>query len=193
MIRINLIPLEDRPRSRRLLPLPGGMSLLVYGLGVLVLVAVLAGYLMQTRAASGMSSRLVELTQREQELNLQTRAIEEIERRSAVLQQRLALFQQLEDRRFLNIEWLNTVNDVIPSRLWLERISHNQDSAQSTIEGIATGYQPISELMRAMEESGRFVLVQLVKAERQNTESSSVIRFTVAAGWANAPARVEAP
>ncbi len=182
MIRINLLPAEDRSRPRTL-PLPGRISLIVYGLVCALLITGVTVYFQQNGKLSALHEKKRDLAEREKVLAEKTRAIERLELQNALLEERVNLLRQLEVHRFENVEWLNALNGVLPGKLWLLKATRNQDGGRSTLEGVATGYQPISRLMRAMEDSGRFAMVQLVRAERTSSDKSSVIHFTVASDW----------
>lgn len=186
MIRVNLLPPEDRPASRSF-SLPHRTDLLVYAACGLVLLLGLGVFAQQALRQGRLETRLATLRAQEAALAEQTRLIDELEAREIVFSQRLARLRELETVRFTSVEWLNALNGVVPGQLWLLQVSRNQQGGRSTVEGIASGYRPISELMRAMEADPSFKDVQLIKAERQDKAKNSVIHFTVAAAWASAP------
>ncbi|MBM4118138.1 hypothetical protein FJ251_10440 [bacterium] len=182
MIRINLLPSEDRPRQRQL-RVPGKVSLAIY-LGAFLIVAAGAyTFLQQSRRLAALEAKRVEQNAEEERLARQTKAIEQLEVQSALLTQRLDVLKQLEVHRFENVEWLNAVNLVLPPGLWLKQLGRSQGGNKSTLEGIAEGFQPVSDLMKAMELSGNFNTVQLVKAERNLLGTKQMIFFTVSAAW----------
>ncbi|MBN2171047.1 MAG: PilN domain-containing protein [Candidatus Krumholzibacteriota bacterium] len=182
MIRVNLLPVEERPRPRQL-PLPSLGTAITFGALFIVTLAAGLSWTLQGRQLTSLNERLARAVQEEQRLVAQTQAIEQLETREAMLAERLQLVRQLESGRFDNIEWLNALNGVMPGRLWLQQATRNQTGTQTTLEGIAEGYRPIAELMRAMEASGRFGTVQLVRAERHSAAAGAMIHFTVAASW----------
>jgi Tfp pilus assembly protein PilN len=182
MIRINLLPYEDRPRPRTL-PLPDRTSLIIYVAAVLVIAAGAYTLLSQGHTLRALAAKRVELNAEEERLARQTRAIEQLETQSALLSERLDLLQQLEVHRFENVEWLNSVNTVVPSNLWIKQMNRNQAGNRTTLEGVAEGFQPVSDLMKSMEQSGHFGGVQLVKAERNMLGTHPMIFFTVSAAW----------
>jgi Tfp pilus assembly protein PilN len=182
MIRVNLLPVEERPRPRQL-PLPSLGTAITFGALFIVALAAGLSWTLQSHQLVSLNERLAKAAQEEQRLVAQTQAIEQLETREAMLAERLQLVRQLESGRFDNIEWLNALNSVMPGRLWLEEATRNQTGTQTTLEGIAEGYRPVAELMRAMEASGRFGTVQLVRAERQSAATSLLIHFTVVASW----------
>jgi len=182
MIRVNLLPLEERPKPREI-PLPSLGTAITFGALIVVSVAAGLGWTLQSRQLASLNERMAHAVQEEQLLAAQTRAIEQLETRETLLAERLQLVRQLENGRFDNIEWLNELNGVMPGRLWLQTATRNQTGTQTTLEGLAEGYRPVAELMRAMEASGRFGTVQLVRAERHSAASRSMIHFTVVASW----------
>ena len=193
MIRINLLPGEDRPRQRQL-RVPGKISLTIYGAALLVIAAGGYTFLQQSHRLAALEAKRVEQNEEEERLARQTKAIEQLEVQSALLTQRLDVLKQLEVHRFENVEWLNSVNLVLPPGLWLKQLGRNQGGNKSTLEGVAEGFQPVSDLMKAMELSGKFNSVQLVKAERNMLGTKQMIFFTVSAAWgAGSPPALPAP
>ena len=193
MIRINLLPYEDRPLPRTL-PLPDRVSLIVYAAAALIVAAGVYTFFSQGHTMRSLESKRVELNAEQERLERQTRAIEQLETQSALLSERLDLLRQLEVHRFENVEWLNSVNTVVPTNLWIKQMNRNQAGNRTTLEGVAEGFQPISDLMKSMEQSGHFGGVQLVKAERNMLGTRPMIYFTVSAGWgADGPPATPAP
>ncbi len=182
MIRINLLPIEDRPRPRTL-PLPDRISLAIYIMALVVVAAGAYSFFQQDGQISALETRRFELLEEEARLARQTKAIEQLEMKTALLTERLNVLRQLEVHRFDNVEWMNALNDVMPDRLWLYEVARNQGGGRTTMTGLADGYQPVSQLMKTMEESGDFGGVQLVKAERTQRGNRSMISFTIAADW----------
>jgi Tfp pilus assembly protein PilN len=187
MIRINLLPIEDRPRPRNL-PLPDRISLVIYLVALLVVAAGGFSFFQQRGQIAALGDRRVELLEEEARLARQTKAIEQLEMQTALLSERLSVLRQLEVHRFDNVEWMNALNGVLPDRLWLDELGRNQGGARTTLTGLADGYQPVSRLMKTMEESGDFAGVQLMKAERTQHGKRSLIRFTVVADWGSTTA-----
>lgn len=193
MIRINLLPGEDRPRQRQL-RVPGKVSVAIYAAALLVIAAGGYTYFQQSHRLVALEAKRVEQNEEEERLARQTKAIEQLEVQSALLTQRLDVLKQLEVHRFENVEWLNSVNLVLPPGLWLKQLGRNQGGNKSTLEGVAEGFQPVSDLMKAMELSGKFNSVQLVKAERNMLGTKQMIFFTVSAAWgAGSPPALPAP
>jgi Tfp pilus assembly protein PilN len=194
MIRINLLPSEDRPKQRSL-RLPDKLSLGIYAAALLIIAAGGYTYLQQSHKLKGLEAKRVEQNAEEERLARQTKAIEQLEVQSALLTERLDVLRQLEAHRFENVEWLNSVNVVLPAGLWLKQLGRTTGGGKSTLEGVAEGFQPVSDLMKAMELSGQFSTVQLVKAERTMLGTRQMILFTVSAGYAGAapPPAVTAP
>jgi len=193
MIRINLLASEDRPRQRQL-RVPGKISLAIYAAALCVIAAGGYTFLQQSHRLTALEAKRVEQNEEEERLARQTKAIEQLEVQSALLTQRLDVLKQLEVHRFENVEWLNSVNLVLPPGLWLKQLGRNQGGNKSTLEGVAEGFQPVSDLMKAMELSGKFNSVQLVKAERNMLGTKQMIFFTVSAAWgAGSPPALPVP
>lgn len=190
MIRINLLPFEDRPRPRNL-PIPGRVSFVIYLAAFLIVAAGGYSYLQQRHTLGELAEKRIELAEEEQKLTRQTKAIEQLELQTALLAERLGVLHGLEDHRYDNVEWLNELNGVLPRRLWLKQLSRNQGGGRTTLEGLAEGYKPVSKLMKSLEESSYFDGVELVKAESGNLAGKNVIFFTLSASWGAVGANAE--
>ncbi len=185
MIRINLLPIEDRPRPRSL-PMPGRVSFVIYLAALIVVAAGAYSFFQQGGQIADLEARRVELLEEEARLVRQTKAIEQLEMKTALLSERLSVLQQLETHRFDNVEWMNVLNGVLPDRLWLREMARNKGGERTVMAGLSEGYQPVSRLMKSLEESGEFGNIELVKAERTMQGKRSMVAFTVAANWVQA-------
>ncbi len=149
MIRINLLPIEYQAKSRRI-PMPNKVSIIIYGAVIAMIAAGSVGYLRQSTALSELQLRRDIAAQEETRLAAQSRAIEKMEMRAAMLGDRIRLIENLQGQRFENVSWLNAVNRVLPTQLWMVQATRNMAGGHTTVEGVAEGYQPIAKLMEAM-------------------------------------------
>ena len=190
MIRINLLPLEYQKKTRSF-SLPNRVSLIVYGAVFALLLACATSYYRQSDALMELKLRADIVAQEETRLAAQSRAIEKLEMRTAMLGERMQLLGNLQNKRFENVSWLNAMNTVIPEKLWVIQASRNSTGSHTTVEGVSEGYRPIAKLMQSMEGTGHFGSVQLMEAKRQPGVGSASIHFTVTAGWSPEPAKGE--
>ncbi|MCP4548989.1 MAG: hypothetical protein GY835_21245 [bacterium] len=182
MIKVNLLPFEDRPKARQM-PLPNKWSVLIYGLVVALLATAGGMAFLQGNEYNRKIAEKQELDAEQKILVERTKAIERLELRTMLLQERLNVVGLLENIRYDNVMWLNSINRVLPEDLWLTSLTRNEAAGRTTLEGLADGYGPVAKLMKSMELNAAFSEVQMIKSERSSNEDNSLIYFNVVANW----------
>jgi Tfp pilus assembly protein PilN len=182
MIKINLLPFEDRVQKKSLV-LPNLWSVVIYGLFIGLIGCIAFFWFSQGGHFDNLMAHQQQLQQEEKRLALQTKAIERMELQRTLLEDRLSILRQLETHRFDNVEWLNSVNTVLPKNLWLNRITRNGAGNRITVEGVADGFIPVSKMMASMESHFSFDRVQLITSERHTDSARSLIYFNIASNW----------
>ena len=182
MIQVNLLPREEQiseprfglaaPRARFWIP-----------------VAVAAGVLLPLGALTAMQRARIDSLQRDigqtqqemRALQPQIDRINQLAKEREDLSLRLSIIQGLCRDRYLPVETMDHLADLVPDFLWLTRVGQSAPD-QITVEGMAFSNLMIADLMSRMEQSELFNGVQLVVAERSRTEGSPdqpVLSFTL--------------
>lgn len=184
MIRVNLLAVEH---ARAKTPAFSGLS----GNAVH-----LAGALIVLVAIAGVAWRHVDLLARQTTADLQlrqARAEEErlkavsaerakFESQKALLQQRVALIEQLRKGQRSPVTLLDQVSRGLPERLWL--IEMKQAGADVTLEGRTTTLTALSDLIGNLESSGAFKRpVEIVNSEVENGKDGDLVKFLVKANF----------
>jgi Tfp pilus assembly protein PilN len=183
LIRINLLPLEYQIQ-RKGFDLPDRVTMVIYGSIILLILACGVSFFSQSHALVELQLRRDLALQEEKRLAIQAKTIERLEMRTAMLSGRMQVLRNLQGQRLDNVAWLNSVNLVLPGRLWILQAARNLTGTHTTIEGVSQGYRPIAELMQSMEDTGNFTAVQLMEAKREAGVKSAPIHFEVSAVWA---------
>ena len=183
MIRVNLLAAEQ---ARAKAPAFSGISankLHIVGLVLVIACVAVAGYRhldLQSQQAYA-DLQLQQAKAEEARLEAVTEELAKFEARTALLQQRVALIEQLRKGQRSPVTLLDEVSRHLPERVWLTQLS--QAGADVTLEGRTTTLTALSDLIGNLESSGAFTRpVEIVNTEVENgTEEADLMKFTVKA------------
>jgi len=181
MIRINLMPFEERsqktrrPQSSRK---SGGASGILLPLaivaGVLVLVV---GTIVQQQAQLHMLTNEVARVEREsQALAPQIAMVERLAHERADLDLRLSLIDQLSRGRFDQVRMLDELDRTVPEHMWLAALVPSGGD-QFTIDGVTFSNLIIADLMIRLDRSPLFSNVALASATHGVIDEHDVVQF----------------
>jgi Tfp pilus assembly protein PilN len=178
MIRVNLLPQEDRRRKggggggldkTKVIPFTVlGLMILACGATVTLQNAKIAAVEQEVASARAETEQyrktialINEMVSKEQELN-----------------RRLALVRTLDENRFRTVQILDEVAQTIPRYLWLTSLK-NVSTDRVAIDGFAFSNLVVSDLMSRLEESAIFHDVELTHVKRRVVEGQNAVNFTV--------------
>ncbi len=185
MIRVNLLASEQHVAKT-----PAFSGLSANKIHILGAIIVLAG-----AAATGYRHLDLQSQQRNADLQLEQARAEEtrlksvkderakLEEQEALLQQRVALIEQLRKGQRSPVLLLDQVSRQLPERLWLTQMQ--QAGADVTIEGRTTTLTALSDLIGNLENSGAFNRpVEIINTEVENGRGEGdLMKFTVKAAF----------
>ena len=182
MIRINLLPPEDRRKTRRLkLPsFSGGgpkamwmiAAVVVYA-GMLVAIATL-----QARTLTGLEEKISLAKEESERLAPQLERIRVLTKEREEVDKRLSIIASLDRERYFRVELLNVVSEKLPPNSWLTSFKET-GGTQISIDGVTFSNYLIADLMNNLEKSQRFNNVTLNIAQEGHIMDHKVIQFTL--------------
>jgi type IV pilus assembly protein PilN len=178
MIRINLLPREEKAQRRASISFnPGDM---VIPVGVLAAAGlVIAGTALSQHSRVGSLERsIAEVEAQSRELAPQIERVNQLARERAELDLRLGIINRLEKGRSQSVRLMDELARCVPDHLWLQ--TANQDGAGGlTIEGVTFSNLVVSDFMTRLEQSPMFAGVELGVAERGELEKSQIVKFQI--------------
>jgi type IV pilus assembly protein PilN len=199
MIRVNLLAAEQsRPKA----PAFSGLSankVHVLGAALVALAVAGAGYRhldLQSQQTYA-NLQLAQAKAEEQRLKAVTEELARFESQTQLLQQRVALIEQLRKGQRSPVTVLDQVSKQLPERLWLSSMS--QVGADVTLQGSTTTLTALSDLIGNLEGSGVFKRpVEIVNTQvEKNADLPDLMTFVVKAnfpmGAIETPADPKAP
>lgn len=193
MIRVNLLAADP---SRVSTPRFAGLGTsTVHIVGSLIVVAALAGVAyrhldLQTQQREA-DVQLQQARAEAQRLEAVSEELARFEAQTALLQQRVALIEQLRKGQRSPVTLLDHISRGLPDRLWLTQLT--QAGADVTIEGRTTTLTALSDLIGNLESSGAFARpVEILNSQVESGEGGDLVTFVVKAifpmGAIDAPA-----
>jgi type IV pilus assembly protein PilN len=180
MIRINLLPREERVASPKLtLPKFGG-TLLPIGIlgGVVVLVGLFAG--LERAKVAALRKDVVQLRDEVRAIQPQVDRVKKLTAQREDLERRLDIIRQLDEGRFVSVRMMDNMSREVPKYLWLTSV--RQDGPTSvTIKGITFSNLIVADFMMGLERSPIFANVDLVQTNRGKINDRDVMEFAITA------------
>lgn len=183
MIRINLMPLEERGQKARKVKKhkPGGAK--SGPAGLLLPLAIIAGVLVtivgtvvhQQSQIHMLAGEVARVEEESRALAPQIAMVERLSRERTDLDMRLSLIDQLSRGRFDSVRLVDELDRSIPDHMWLS--SMMGDAGTITIEGTTFSNLIIADLMIRLDRSPLFSNVALGQASRGIIDEVDVVQF----------------
>jgi len=191
MIRINLLPREDRRRKRA----AAGAGLdktkvIPFTLLGLVVLGCAAAMTLQNARLSAIEQDVASARAETEQYKKTIALINEMVAKEQELNRRLTLVRTLDENRFRTVQILDEVAQKIPRYLWLTSLK-NLSTDRVAIDGYAFSNLVVSDLMSRLEESEIFHDVELTLAKRRVVDGQNAVNFTVTSSVSTAGAGSE--
>ena len=178
MIRINLLPREERAQRRTTVQFNAGE--LIIPVAVFV-----AAILVVTGTALSQHSRVVSLEHSIAEVDAQSRALApQIERVNRLAQERaeldlrLGIINKLEKGRTQSVRVMDELARCVPDHLWMT-LAQQEAGTQLNLEGVTYSNLVVSDFMSRLERSPMFANVELGVAETGQISDRDVVKFRI--------------
>jgi len=183
VIRINLLPQEERTKQRRLptikIPQVGAVVPFVV-LGVVVCV-IAATATLQGRKLAQLKND-IEVTQAESaQYKPQLEKIRQITQQRQEVRARLDMIASLDRQRYFRVQVLDELSRSIPENLWVKGFSE-VSAGSFQIEGVTFSNFNVARFMQNLESSEKFTNVDLTVAEQGTIEDLDVVQFSLISG-----------
>ena len=185
MIRINLMPLEERGQKARKVKKhkAGGGGTRKGITGLLLPIAIVAGVMVaivgsivhQQAQIHMLAGEVARVEEESRALAPQIAMVERLSRERADLDMRLSLIDQLSRGRFDSVRLVDELDRAIPEHMWLS--SMLGDGGSITIEGVTFSNLIIADLMIRLDRSPLFSNVALGQSTRGIIDEVDVVQF----------------
>jgi Tfp pilus assembly protein PilN len=181
MIRINLMPFEERGQKARrpqAARKSGGPGAILMPLAVIAFVLVLiVGTIVQQQAQVHLlASEVARIEQESKALAPQIAMVDRLAHERSDLDLRLSLIDQLSRGRFDSVRLMDELDRSIPEHMWLTSLIPNGGD-QMSVEGVTFSNLIIADLMIRLDRSPLFSNVALGSATHGAMAEHDVVQF----------------
>ncbi len=171
MTRINLLPWREAARRRRLIEfaIAGGLAL-----ALTLLLAILVHLEMEGRIANQLERNRI-MEDEINQLNLQIKEIDDLEKIKADLLSRMQIIQKLQESRPQIVRLFDALVATIPDGVYLTKL--DQSGTLLVVEGRAQSDERVSAFMRNIEASEWIGKPNLLLIERKEQTSTGLSHF----------------
>ncbi len=177
MIRINLLPPEDRDKKRSF-NLPDMSSVYMVGVVLIVIGGILAFSFIQGHRIADLEEKIKTARKESRKLAPQLAKIKKITKERGEVNKRLQLITSLDKYRFFRVRLLNDISMKIPGNCWLTGITE-LSSKEYAIDGITFNNYKVADMMTNLERSSLFTKVDLSVVEEGTIHNNKVMKFSL--------------
>ena len=178
MIRINLLPGEERRQRKAAVALKAGDLVVPLTLLVATALVVAGTALSQRTRADGLVRSIADVEAQSRVLAPQIERVNRLAQERAELDLRLGIIGRLQKGRTQSVRLMDELARCIPEHLWVSAV--DQEGASTlTVEGTTLSNLVVSDLMSRLERSPLFANVELDVAERMSIGERDLVRFRV--------------
>lgn len=182
MVRINLLPKEEKARrravgvARPVIKMPTGIDNYL-GIAIVVLVVIVLSFVhfRQKSIIKNLNIQIAETRQELRKLDEVVKLVKELDRKRKDLDARIEIIRGLNRGRFEKARFLYTVSSLLPDYCWFQNMEIK--GTLVTIKGITFSNQVIADLMRKMQGSKMFGAVELKNIVGKEVDDHSVMEF----------------
>jgi len=179
MIRINLLPKEEKARRQAPAMKFKAGDLVVPGVMLLAAALVVAGTVMSQRSrAAQLQSQIAEVEAQSRALQPQIERVNRLAQERAELDLRLGIISKLQKGRTQSVRLMDELARSVPDHLWLTGATQDAGSSLQ-LEGVTFSNLVVSDFMSRLERSPMFANVELQFAERTVVSDHDVVKFRI--------------
>jgi len=177
MIRINLLPADERAKKREF-HLPHMSTIYLVAGVILFLGSIFSVYLIQSHRVRDLKNKISVATEESKKLAPQLAKIKQITREREEVDRRLALITSLDRNRYFRVKLLNDIGFQLPNNCWLTDLTELSPN-MFTMNGIAFSNYTIADMIVNLESSPVFTQIDLKIAEKGEIDNREVMKFTL--------------
>ncbi len=179
MIRINLLPKEEIPRTRTIKMPEIDTFVPVIAAAAVVLLCV-GMSVVQGRSLAKLDGEVTELRSESQQLAPQIARIKQLQREREQLDKRLDVITALDSERYFRVHLMSELARRIPENTWLNRVEE-VSPGRYEVEGMTFSNFLVADFLRNLDESEYYHSMDLVSIERGKIDQVDILKFTIGA------------
>jgi Tfp pilus assembly protein PilN len=179
MIRINLLPAEDRAKKKEL-HLPEMSTVYLVAAVIIFIAAIGVTSTVQSHKVRSLEKKIEVAKEESRKLAPQLAKIKQITKEREEVNRRLSRITSLDRHRYYRVKLLNDISFQLPANCWLTDINELSPNNFS-IDGITFSNFTVADMMSNLENSPLVTSVDLSIAERGQIKKREVMKFSLSA------------
>jgi Tfp pilus assembly protein PilN len=176
MIRINLLPQDERPTSHGI-RLPKAQMLVPVALFLLVALPIAVTTMSQARTESSLKTSITEVEKERARLKPEIERMHRLNQQTQELNHRIEVVADLDEASTYYVEMLDDLSQILPQHMWLTKVEEDTARSVAMIEGYTFTNLLVADLMVRLDKVGHFSNVVLIEINRSNVEGRDVLKF----------------
>lgn len=185
MIRINLLPKEEKPSKEAMT----WNSIFIWALiaaGV-VIIAGVGFHIFHRYEVDAMRAEIATMTAEQDQYRSQAAVVSELTEKRKLIAERLDVIETLDANRSARVWLLDEIARSVPQYVWLTSLE--ETAGILTVKGVAFSNLAISQFMDLLEEKNHINIVELRVIRRDEVEGQPVLTFELACAMSVSNAR----
>jgi len=178
MIRINLLPREEKAQRRTQVTFQAGDLVLPVAIVAAAGLVILGTSLSQGARIASFTRSISEIDAQSRALAPQIEKVKRLAQERAELDLRLGIISKLEKGRTQSVRLMDELARCVPDHLWLT-LAQQDAGDKLSLEGVTYSNLVVSDFMSRLERSSLFSTVELGVAERGQVAAKSVVKFRI--------------
>jgi type IV pilus assembly protein PilN len=172
MIRINLVPAEERKEVK-------GLGELIIGIFILlaVLVLLIATNLIQNKRIADVNEKITGVKKQIAKLEDVRKKVEEFKAKNKDLEERIKAIAILEENRTGPLFVMDSLAKAIPDRAWIDKFSEKANVAQ--MDGMAWDEITVADFMKKLQSYPYFQNVELKVIKTKEMQKLPLKNFVI--------------
>jgi type IV pilus assembly protein PilN len=173
MIRINLLPKEEKPSKAALLW--GRIFTWALISAAIVLVVGVGWHILRSYEISSLKSDIEDARMEQDKYRKEADLVAELTQKRKVISQRIEVIEDLDKNRFLRVQLLDELARSVPEYVWL--YSFSEAAGTASLRGRAFSNLAISRFMDSLESKAHVDSVYLRVIRREQLDGTPVLNF----------------
>jgi type IV pilus assembly protein PilN len=173
MIRINLLPKEEKPSKEAMT----WNSIFIWSLiaAGIVIIAGVGFHIFHRYEIDAMRSEIATLTAEQDQYRSQAAVVNDLTQKRKLIAERLDVIETLDKNRSARVKLLDEIARSVPQYVWLTSLE--EASGVLTVKGVAFSNLAISQFMDLLEDKDHISIVELRVIRRDEVEDQPVLTF----------------
>jgi len=176
MIRINLLPREEKVQRKTSVSFKAGEMLVPLAVVVAAVLVMLGTTFSQSSRIHSLQTSIAQVDAESRALAPQIERVNRLAQERAELDLRLGIISKLEKGRTQTVRVMDELAKCMPDHMWLTGAVQD-GTGQLNIDGVTMSNLVVSDFMSRLDRSPLFANVELTVAERGNVANKQMVKF----------------